>query len=119
MKKARILAIDDNLEFLELLESFLTDESCDILVTSKEEECLEYLKSKTFDILLIDLNMPGVSTVHIIKQARKLQKGINVVIASGSFYMDPEQQISSLADHFLDKAFGPDQLIAVIRRYCP
>ncbi|HXV36870.1 MAG TPA: response regulator, partial [Myxococcota bacterium] len=71
MPKGRILAVDDQRYFRELLEGMLGEAGFEVQTASGAEEALRILERASFDILLTDLVMPqmdGNELVHRVKQ---------------------------------------------------
>lgn len=68
----KILLVDDEPDFLEVLGEFLSDEGYSIETSGNAEEALKRLKHDTFQLLLSDINMPGMKGFELIREVRKL-----------------------------------------------
>ena len=67
-RKARILAIDDSLTYLELLKHELADEGYTVDVAASGLEGLGRMQTETYDCLLVDLVMPGMGGLEVIRE---------------------------------------------------
>ncbi len=79
MSKLKILAIDDELTNLEILEEIFFDEDCDFKTLSNSQEALALVDEFVPDILLLDIMMPNVNGLEICREIRaskvKAKKG--------------------------------------------
>jgi CheY-like chemotaxis protein/HPt (histidine-containing phosphotransfer) domain-containing protein len=74
--EAKLLAVDDNVVNLKVLVSLLKPYKMQIDTASGGMECLELLKKKTYDLILLDHMMPemdGIETLHLIRKMEKEQ----------------------------------------------
>jgi CheY-like chemotaxis protein len=67
----KILLVDDEADFLDVLGEFLTDEGYRITTAQNAEEALERLKREPYHLLLSDINMPGMKGFELIREARR------------------------------------------------
>ena len=112
MNRKRILAVDDDPNFLEFIEDCLEDEAPDlyeVVTTLDGKTCLNYIESRDFDLLLIDLIMPGISGLDILK-FNKNHSNIKSIIISGCGDAELVNQAKSISDYFIEKPFVPSDL---------
>jgi len=115
----KVLIVDDHTIVREGLRQILEDTS-DIVVTgeaSSAQEVLNRVKNNNFDIVLLDISLPGRSGLDVLKQLKSIKPGLPVLILS----MHPEEQyaIRSLrakASGYLTKESASDELIKAIRK---
>ncbi len=103
---AKVLIVDDEPEIVEILESFIEDSHSIETVTSfKEAEKL--LKSGQFDLVLSDLNMPGVVSSDLIHNYLEADSNVLIMIMSGYGSGSPqiENALKSGAHAFIEKPF--------------
>ncbi len=72
----KILLVDDEEDFLDILGEFLSDEGYGVSKAKNAEEALELMRRGAFDLLLSDINMPGMKGFELIKETRKLYPGL-------------------------------------------
>ncbi len=118
---ANLLMIEDDTELADLLCDFLA--RYNIKVTNYEDPCLgiSALGLNTFDLLILDLSLPGMDGLDICKEVRE-KSNIPIIISSAR--SDVEDKIIGLmlgADDYLPKPYEPKELyariISVLRRY--
>ncbi|MGO8822245.1 MAG: response regulator, partial [Desulfomonilaceae bacterium] len=71
MARERILVVDDEEDILELVKYNLTKENFQVMCATSGEEALQKLKKETFDIILLDLMLPGrdgLDTCRVLKK---------------------------------------------------
>ncbi|MCR5212041.1 MAG: response regulator [Lachnospiraceae bacterium] len=69
--KARILVVDDNDMNLEVIESLLEDTKVKVTLAESGKDCLELLKDNSFDMILLDQMMPGMSGLQTLALMKK------------------------------------------------
>jgi diguanylate cyclase (GGDEF)-like protein len=115
MPKGRILAVDDQRYFRELLEGMLTDAGFEVQTAAGAEEALLVLEHSNFDILLTDLVMPqmdGNELVHRVKQRNPDQ---DVVVVTGVVDVNAAVDAMKLgASEYLLKPFDRETLTSTL-----
>ncbi|UCE86901.1 MAG: response regulator [Deltaproteobacteria bacterium] len=83
MAKARILAVDDQLYFRTFIDGLLTEEGYSVHTASGGDEALRALERETFEIVLTDLVMPGMSGHELVRQIKARDPDQEVVVLTG------------------------------------
>ncbi len=83
MPKARVLAVDDQRYFRELIEEFLTAEGFEAQTASSGEEALHLLERSAFDIVLTDLVMPGMDGSELVHRVKSRNPDQDIVVVTG------------------------------------
>jgi FixJ family two-component response regulator/GGDEF domain-containing protein len=83
MSKARILAVDDQRYFRELIEGLLDDEGYVVQTTSSGEEALHILEREDFDVIITDLVMPGIDGSELVRLIKERRPEQDVVMVTG------------------------------------
>ncbi len=115
-----LLVVDDDDRLRELLQKFLTDQGFMVTAASSAEEARSKLASLSFDLLILDIMMPGESGLELTKSLReKDDVPILLLTAMG----ETNDRISGLevgADDYLSKPFEPRELVlrinAILKR---
>lgn len=115
----RILIADDHEVVRRGLKQILAETS-DMAVTdeaSNGEEVLDKVNSKAFDVVLLDISMPGKSGLDVLKQLRSIRPQLPVLVLS----IYPEEQyavrvLKAGASGYLTKESAPEELISAIRK---
>ncbi len=69
-KKRRILVVDDEIDILELLKARLTANGYDVTATSNGKDAIPLIKKSAPDAVLLDIMMPGIDGLEILKKIR-------------------------------------------------
>ena len=118
----KILMVDDDSRMRELLQRYLTEQGFDIKTVSDSKEMDTVLESDQFDLLVLDLMLPGEDGLAICRRlrAKNVVTPIIMLTARG----DEVDRIIGLemgADDYLPKPFNPRELLArinaVMRRH--
>lgn len=109
-----ILMIEDDLELAEILSEFL--EQFDMSVTIADEPYIgiSTLDTKKFDLVILDLTLPGLDGLEVCKEIRKNHQ-IPIIISSARHDItDKVTALDSGADDYLPKPYDPQELKARI-----
>lgn len=90
INKASILIVDDEKDLIEVLSSTLTKRGYETVITPDPVKALDYLKERKFDLLITDINMPGLDGVELIRYAIQINPRQRVVVVTG--FPTPELQ---------------------------
>jgi FixJ family two-component response regulator/GGDEF domain-containing protein len=83
MPKARVLAVDDQRYFRELIEGLLTDEGYEVQTASSGEEALHILEREDFEIVVTDLVMPGIDGSQLVERIKERIPDQEIVMVTG------------------------------------
>ena len=111
----RLLIIDDDVDFVTLLVDYFTLEGFDTVPAHNGPEGLAHLAREPFDLVVLDVMMPGMSGVEVLKKMReKSHIPVLMLTARG----DPVDRIVGLelgADDYISKPFGVMELISRVK----
>ncbi|HZV47526.1 MAG TPA: response regulator transcription factor [Thermodesulfovibrionales bacterium] len=115
----KLLIADDHAIFREGLKHIL-EEHPDIIVADEAgngQEVLDYVWKNEYDMILLDIGMPGMSALEVLKQVKNEKPRLPVLVLS----MYPEDQyavrfIRAGASGYLTKESAPEELITAIRK---
>lgn len=110
-KRKKILLVEDNKEMLDLITHFLKlrDDRLDVIGLMSAEEGM--LELRNVDLLVVDLRLPGMSGIDLIKHARKKAPDLPAIIMSGmerDFARDDLEGVKIEA--WVTKPYRPDQV---------
>ncbi|MGB2600891.1 MAG: response regulator [Candidatus Omnitrophota bacterium] len=79
MNKPRILSVDDEPNFTDMLKQYFEPRGYQIDVTSKSEKGLEFLKTNKYDVALLDFKMSGLGGDEIMRQTKDEGNEIKII----------------------------------------
>lgn len=117
MAQTSILVVDDEMVIRESLSGWLKRDGYDVGTVASAEEAIDLLKQKRFDILLLDIQLGGMSGMELLRYVKEEYPDIDVIMitAFGSV-QSAVQAMKSLAFDYLLKPFDPDELGVMIKK---
>ena len=114
--KIRILVVDDELSMREFLSILLEREGYDVTVASSAQEALCIMESALFDLVLSDVNMPGLSGISLL--ARIKEKSPETAVLMLTAFSAADQAVEAMklgAYDYLCKPFKNEEIKQLIR----
>ena len=122
--KPKILVVDDDLRLRDLLKRYLTEQGFHVQVSTDGAEMDKFLDRELFDLMVLDLMLPGEDGLAICRRLRGNENNIPIIMLTAKG--DEVDRIIGLemgADDYLPKPFSPRELVAriqaVLRRRAP
>ncbi len=115
MSRARILAIDDEKNIRHLLRNELTLEGFDVTTAKSGEEGLKILKDKHFDVVLLDIKLPQMNGIEVLRNLKQKSPNTEVIMITG--YGDIQTAVESMklgARDYITKPFKLSELLALV-----
>ena len=115
--KAKILVIDDEKVVQEGCTRILTGDGYDVETSYTGQEGFKKMEEETYDLVIADLKMPGISGMEVLKKIKKNDPDISVIMITG--YPTPETAVEAMklgAFDYLPKPFTPAELISVVNK---
>jgi DNA-binding NtrC family response regulator len=116
-KKGIIHVIDDEPIIHEVLSQLLSSEGYEVVLSSSGEEALEKHASQFYDVTLLDLLMPGLDGIEVLKGIKRIDPEAVIIIITA--YASVESAISAMkmgAYDYIQKPFKHDELLLIIER---
>ena len=83
MKEFKVLMVDDEEEFVRTLDERMQMRNLETSVALSGEEAMKKLRNTLLDVLLVDLKMPGMDGMEVLRRAREAYPGVQVVMLTG------------------------------------
>jgi DNA-binding NtrC family response regulator len=116
-EKLKILLVDDEKEFVESLSERLELRNLEADVVYDGEQALDVLKEGKHDVMVLDLRMPGIDGIEVLRQAKKRNPNVQVVVLTGHGTDKDEAMAKKLgAIAYLKKPVDIDHLIGALKK---
>ena len=113
--KASVVIIEDIKEMSDLIQLYVRREGMDTAVFDNAESALEYLKTATPDLILLDINLPGMDGFEFLNIYHKQSDCPVLIVSARDSDEDIIMALGYGADEFVTKPFSPKVLMARIR----
>ena len=115
MTDARILIIDDDRELGEMLREFLAPDHFELDARLSGEDGLDALRDSDYDLLILDIMLPGKSGIDVLKELRQASDMPVIMLTARGDDVDRILGLEFGADDYLTKPFNPRELLARIK----
>ncbi|HLI35613.1 MAG TPA: response regulator transcription factor [Terriglobia bacterium] len=118
MSAGRILVVDDEPQIRRVMRTTLSAGGYEVADARSGEEALERLRSENFDLVLLDMNMPGAGGLETCRAIRNGRSGVDVaiiVLTVRAAERDKVEALDAGADDYVTKPFSTPELLARIR----
>jgi two-component system, OmpR family, KDP operon response regulator KdpE len=110
-----ILVVDDEPQIRRVLSTMLTSQGYPVIEARSGEEALEKIRGERIDLILLDVNMPGMSGLEACAQIRRTGDVPIIMLTVRNSERDKVQALDAGADDYVVKPFGAEELMARIR----
>jgi DNA-binding response OmpR family regulator len=117
MHKTRILIVDDESTLRATMEDLLDGKDREIVTAASGEEALAYLEGDPFDLIIVDLIMPGIDGLQVIDMAQKTSPQAKIIMLTAYGTLDSAIQAMrrGATDYLLKPSHAPEIEAAVDR----
>ncbi|HZQ20175.1 MAG TPA: sigma-54 dependent transcriptional regulator [Terriglobales bacterium] len=110
-----LLIVDDEASIRESLHGVLQDEGYQPATAESGEACLDLLQKKSFDVVLLDIWLPGMDGLDVLQKIRELENPPEVIIISGHGTIETAVRATKLgAFDFLEKPLSIDRTLILL-----
>jgi two-component system, OmpR family, KDP operon response regulator KdpE len=115
MNSAKILVVDDEPQIRRIMRTTLTAEGYAVYDARSGEEALDAVREQRFDLVLLDVNMPGIGGLEACRSIRSTSDTAIIMLTVRSAEDDKVAALDAGADDYVTKPFGMPELLARIR----
>lgn len=115
MTSARILVVDDEPQIRRVMRSALSAQGYEVHDAKTGEQALEMIRANRFDLVLLDMNMPGMGGLETCKQIRSSSEIAVIMLTVRGAEQDKIAALDVGADDYITKPFSMPELLARIR----
>ncbi len=110
-----ILVVDDEEGICLSLKGILTDEGYDVLTAMSGEECLRLIEDELPDLILLDIWLPGMDGIEVLKVVKSRYPQIQVIMMSGHGTIESAVKATKLgAFDFVEKPLSLDKIVLIV-----
>ena len=111
-----ILIVDDESSIRQSLKGVLEDEGYKASVAESGEACLEVLRKKAFEVVLLDVWMPGMDGLETLEKIREIEDAPEVIMISGHGTIETAVRATKLGAYdFLEKPLSIDKTLILVK----
>ena len=109
--------VDDEENIGEMLSEFLKINGFEVVTSTQGKDALEQVKNKGFDVMLLDIKMPDMDGLELLKTAKMIDPTLSVIMMTGNISV--KSAIESMrygAYDYITKPFDLDQALSAVKR---
>jgi two-component system KDP operon response regulator KdpE len=115
MSSAIILVVDDEPQIRRVLRSTLSFRGYELVEASTGEEAIELARKGKPDLILLDVNLPGMSGIETCRELRRFTAAPIIMLTVRNAERDKVVALDAGADDYVTKPFGIEELLARVR----
>jgi two-component system, OmpR family, KDP operon response regulator KdpE len=118
MSAGRILVVDDEPQIRRVMRTTLVANGYEMAESRSGEDALEVLRRERYDLVLLDVNMPGLGGIGTCRAIRNERPGLDLAIIMLTVRNDEKDKVEALdagADDYVTKPYSTPELLARIR----
>ena len=115
MSMGRVLVVDDEPQIRRVLRSTLAARGYEVQDAPTGEDALNSLRQSRFDLVLLDVNMPGMGGIEACREIRAGSAAAIIMLTVSDSEADKVAALDAGADDYVTKPFGMPELLARIR----
>ena len=112
---SRLLMIEDNIEISAMVEEFLISEGFEIDLAYDGMEAMDKVNKNNYDLILLDLMIPKISGMQVMKNVRTSSKTPIIIISAKDTDSDKAMGLGLGADDYITKPFSLEELSARVK----
>lgn len=117
--KTRVLIVDDEKDFAEALSERLTIRDYDVMISNLGSDAVEKIKQYNFDVVILDVQMPGVDGIDVLKEIKRTKPLTEVLMLTGHATVETAIEGMKLGaiDYLLKPCETEDLILKINRAY--
>jgi two-component system KDP operon response regulator KdpE len=115
MSAGRILVVDDDPQIRRVMRVTLTGQGYEVNDAKTGEEALEKIRSERFDLILLDMNMPGMDGIETCRAIRRQSEIAIIMLTVRDSERDKVAALDAGADDYVTKPYSTTELLARMR----
>ena len=112
---SNILLVDDEKSVRKTMQTFLQQKQYEVEVAAEADKAIQLLKDKSFDVAVVDIILPRVNGLEVLKQIQTLAPDVQVIIITGQPTVDTAAEAVRLgANEYLRKPINKEKLLKAV-----
>ena len=108
---AKLLVVDDELEICDFLKIFFGKVGFEVLLATNGQEAISIIDKERPQIALLDIKMPGISGIEVLRRAKEIDHNIKIIMVTG---VEDEEMVNLAKEYgasdYITKPFSLDYL---------
>jgi DNA-binding response OmpR family regulator len=114
-KHLKMLCVDDDDQLRASLQQQFLDEGFDVETAIDGEMALEKIKNNQYDLVLLDMKMPKMDGMGVLREVRKLDKNPSIIMLTGVDEVATALECVKLgAKDYISKPYDPEELLHIV-----
>ena len=93
MSEIRVLLVDDEVDFTTSMKKVLSRRGLAVQVAADGLTALSLISREHFDVVVLDIKMPGMDGIQVLGEIKRLTPDINVILLTGHYSMCEDEEI--------------------------
>ncbi len=115
MRNKKVLVVDDEKKITDLLKAYLEKDGYEVLVANDGSQSLDLAKTQNPDLVILDLNLPGMDGLDVCKTLRGWSKVPVIMLTARDEETDKIIGLELGADDYVTKPFSPREIVARVK----
>ncbi len=108
---AKLLVVDDEIEICDFLKSFFIEKGFDVDIACDGNDALKLLDTSRPQVVLLDIRMPGMNGIEVLKKIKEIDSNIKVIMVTGIDSSDVVEEAKEAgASDYIIKPFSLNYL---------
>ncbi|MBN2058930.1 MAG: response regulator [Deltaproteobacteria bacterium] len=113
MEKMKMMLVDDEKRFLITTQKLLAKKDIEVITATSGQEALDILQQKNIHVVIMDVKMPGMDGIAVLKEIKSRFPIVEVIMLTGHAMVESAiEELKSGATDYLMKPTGIDELTA-------
>ncbi len=115
--KKKALVIDDDISTLDLMRFQLESENFDVVTVANGTKGIKFVEEEDFDIILTDLNMPGIDGIEMVKKCKEISPETEIIMITGDGSATKAVEATKAgAFYYVEKPVDLEELMLLIEK---
>jgi two-component system KDP operon response regulator KdpE len=115
MSHGRVLVVDDEPQIRRVMRATLVAQGYEVIDARSGEDALELLRADRYDLVLLDINLPGMTGIQTCREIRTSSELAVIMMTVRNGQKDKVDALDAGADDYVTKPFGIPEMLARVR----